>query len=102
LFDCPFAFVDFRNKSNIDEVDIVKWLINLGASLDESDRLDNSMTILIHATIYNECDLVKLLIDNGANVNYLTNFNKTALDYATTDEVRELLIRHGAKRGSDL
>ena len=46
--------------------------------------------------------MLKLLLENNAEVNSTDNRNKTALDYAQTDEIKQLLISHGAKSGKEL
>ena len=41
--------------------------------------------------------MITFLFDNGADPNIANGEHKTALDLATEDDVRALLIAHGAK-----
>jgi hypothetical protein len=43
-----------------------------------------------------------LLFRNGADLNALDQFDKTALDYATSTEIIDFLNFNGAVKGSDL
>ena len=43
--------------------------------------------------------MITFLLDNGADPNIANGEGKTALDLATEDTVRALLIDHGAKGG---
>ena len=42
--------------------------------------------------------MVELLIDNGADVNITDYCGCTPLSAAKTDEMAELLVKHGAKK----
>ncbi len=41
--------------------------------------------------------MVKLLVENGADVNIKNNDGYTALDFARDEEIKELLRKAGAK-----
>ena len=42
------------------------------------------------------------LINKSANINAKSSFNKTPLDLAENEAIKDLLISHGAKEGSEL
>jgi len=42
-------------------------------------------------------EIIKLLIEKGANVNMKNNNGKTALDLVKTQEIKNLLTKAGAK-----
>jgi len=42
------------------------------------------------------------VLSKGADVNAKDDWDKTLLDYAKDEEIRELLISRGAKSGKDL
>ena len=44
----------------------------------------------------------KVLINNHADVNAKDNDGKTPLDFTSTDEIKQLLLGHGAKYGKEL
>jgi ankyrin repeat protein len=47
-------------------------------------------------------DTMKLLLDRGANVNAKDEAGDTPLDCAEDSEKKDLLRKHGAKKGQDL
>ena len=46
--------------------------------------------------------MLEILIANGADLNVKNDQGKTPLDYAKSEEIKELLILNGAKSGKDL
>ena len=82
------------------DIEDTKLFISKGA--DVNARNNKGKTPLFYAE--NEED-AKFLINAGADVNAKDNEGKTALDYATEykdEDLKALLIKHGAKSGKDL
>jgi len=103
----------------------VKFLIKAGANINAKDNngitalmrasrygevevvkllieagADNGYTALMEASDNNYVEVVKLLIENGANINVKDKFGNTALIYASRYDRKEivyLLKRYGAK-----
>jgi len=61
--------------------DIVRLCKEEGVSLSESRR-KSGMTPLMLAAAFNDTEMVKYLIEEGADVNGVDKFGMTALDYA--------------------
>lgn len=73
---------------------IVQYLLNIGM---KNDINDINFPPLILATNYNDKDMVKLLLDNGANINLKDNFGNTALTnsiYYANYEITKLLLEY--------
>jgi ankyrin repeat protein len=53
----------------------------------------------LHYAVKNNHDqVVRILLENGANVNAIAyEYRKRPLDVASNDEIKALLIAHGAK-----
>jgi len=60
------------------------------------------MTALMFAAWYGQAEIVRLLLDRGANVNTEDNSGNTALDYASSGnaEAAQLLTAAGGKARS--
>lgn len=54
------------------------------ADLDQ--RNFNGATELIFATTFGTDNIIKMLLENGANKTIVDNYNKTVLDYAILQE----------------
>ena len=100
--------------TNTGNVEMIKFLIGMGADLDyeieiedstyESLYNDNFITKsyvempLFNAISSGNIEIVKLLIDHGANVNYVTKTNETPLSRAVSEgnvEIVKLLLELG-------
>jgi Ankyrin repeats (many copies) len=68
--------------------------IKEGAELNPKDA---ELPPLHQAVVLGYIRIVKLLLDNGANPNLRTDEGKTPLDFADSDEMRELLKEYSAK-----
>ena len=77
------------------------FLLDLGININAKSSLGTS--ILMWASLYGDLDIVKLLLEKGADVN-IRNYNKmTALKYANQSiddykSIIELLKKYGAKK----
>lgn len=81
----------------------VNFKISLGGNYISEDSDDNvTSTPLITAVRNGKKDIVELLINKGAEINLKEYAGRTALDFAKDDEMKQLLISHGAKSGKDL
>lgn len=72
-------------------LDIVELLISSGAHINI--KVDG-ITALMHASDDGYQEIVELLIKSGADVNAKDNDGDTALEYAATDDIAELLEEH--------
>lgn len=70
------------------DFETVKKLVSLGAEINQKSE---GMTPAMYAAKYNRTDILKLLIENGANLKLKSDKGMTALKYA------ELHIAHDAK-----
>ncbi|GAB5589492.1 hypothetical protein Unana1_04392 [Umbelopsis nana] len=71
------------------------YLQNSGSSISEHD--EQGLTMLHYACDRGQLEVVKLLVDRGANVNALTNENETPLHYACISEradIAQYLVDH--------
>lgn len=59
-------------------------------------------TALMYATAHGRLDLVRRLIELGADVNAVSDRGESALDLATTDDVRNYLRSRGGRPGPEL
>ncbi len=81
------------------KLETAKLLFKLGAKIKKGYL---SKFYLQVATINNNKEMIELLLDNGVDINIKDNYGNTPLNYATTEEIKELLIQRGAKYGEDL
>ncbi|WP_308990586.1 ankyrin repeat domain-containing protein [Mariniflexile litorale] len=61
------------------DLETVKKLLSLGEDVNQKS---NGMTPVMYAAKYNRTEILKLLIDKGANLKAKSDKNKTAADYA--------------------
>jgi len=90
----------------IGSIPVVKLLLSKGLDVNARNK-DTGATMLFAATtkvIHDQpaskdtrLAMITFLFDNGADPNIANGEHKTALDLATEDDVRALLIAHGAK-----
>jgi ankyrin repeat protein len=85
------------NLQKLDDLDMIKYLIEAGASVNYKDR--NGITVLDMACAHGNVELVKHLIVKGADVNSLDHEDRTALMAAACNgfpEIIDILIQNGA------
>jgi len=83
---------------SIDNIDLVKELVNKGADIDLPNNVDN-FTPLLRAIVLDHTKIARYLIDNGANIEARTNYQETALIVAARKnnaEIVELIVNKGA------
>ncbi|MBN2587341.1 MAG: PQQ-binding-like beta-propeller repeat protein [Candidatus Fermentibacteraceae bacterium] len=76
----------------------VQRLIESGEDVDW--RGDNGLTVLFIAVAIGDPELVRVLLDCGADVNTVSTDGQTPLDLALTEEIRAILIAAGARSGN--
>lgn len=76
LFGHRFSIQSFYSDLN----QLVKRLIGLGAKIDATD--DNGDSPLFEAAREGSFETVRVLIENGADINLMNKHNKTSLDLA--------------------
>ena len=79
---------------------VAKMLAKLGANLEKSNMKEAYLFMVVKD--YNNKDLTKLLIQNGANVNAKNSDGETVLDVARSKDIIKLLRKNGAKRSKNL
>jgi len=80
------------------DVSRVKKMIKKGVDIND-DGMARTMTPLICASGHGHVEIVKLLVENGATINFKDPSDRTALNYAVTMdhyEVVEILLKHKA------
>ena len=80
-------------------VEVVELLLDGGADINSFDGDRN--TALNLAARSNQISVAKLLLKRGCNVNLSTERNYTPIDWASTDEMIQLLRKHGGKSFRD-
>jgi ankyrin repeat protein len=77
------------------QLDQIKKLLKQGHNIDEQD-FEERTGLLVAATLNDE-QLVQFFIDNGAFVTFFDQNKFEAIDLTTSNEIIELLARHGGK-----
>ncbi|HOJ50144.1 MAG TPA: ankyrin repeat domain-containing protein [Spirochaetota bacterium] len=82
-------------------VDMLKVIINdYKLLINQKDNIGR--TPLHYAASLGNIEIVKILLENGANPNildYSNDYRRTALDYTTNEEVRKLITNYGGENG---
>ena len=88
----PLWYVTVFNK-----FDVFKVLIKHKANPNIIDK--RGSTVLMVAAVNGRTEMVKILLENGAakTINVKDNKGKTAINYAKTKEIVDLLKKYGAK-----
>ncbi len=77
---------------------MIDWLLDKGADINSISK-DRGYSAVMDAVWKSSLDIVKLLIEKGANLNYISNDGQTALIVATgasNPRICELLVKNGA------
>ena len=70
---------------------VVERLLSLGLDVNQQDY--SGWTPLMDAVFYNNKEDVRILLEHGADTKIKNNDQKKAIDYAETDEIRNLLAQ---------
>ncbi len=76
---------------------IIKLFIAKGADVNVRDKDNYGMTLLMGACDENNLEWVKLLLKAGANPNLKDDDGETAMMKTTSEEIKKLLKKYGAK-----
>lgn len=71
------------------DIETVIKLINLGANVNQKS---NGMTPAMYAAKFNRCDILKLLIRNGAKLKVKSDKGFTAKKYAELSNAKEAVV----------
>ncbi len=89
------------------DINDLKILFEQGISVDQTDF--EGRTPLMMSAVRGKKEIVEMLINLGADVNYVFMYQgrlpKTALDAARESgksEIEQILLKHGAKTGKEL
>ena len=77
------------------QLDQIKILLNQGHEIDEQDF--GERTGLLVAAALNDVQLVNFFIDNGAFVSFYDQDNLEAIDFTTSDEIKEILKKNNGR-----
>jgi len=80
------------------QLDQIKVLLNQGHEIDEQDF--GERTGLLVAAALNDIQLVNFFIDNGAFVSFYDQDNFEAIDFTTSDQIKEILNKHNGRTKS--
>lgn len=96
-----------------DRVEIAKLLLKYGADVNEgyvtefvymgtdvSGSNTDHITPLTEAACNGNKEMTQLLLENGANVNYEDLYGNSVLDCVKNKDIKKLLIKYGAQKGS--
>lgn len=81
---------------NVTNKEQAKSLLDLGGKINATDNQGH--TVLMHAVYKNNIEAVKILTEVGADTKIKDNFNKNAMDYAQTPEMKSTLTMASVKQ----
>lgn len=103
--------LNLREAAYFGKLNEVQKFVTAGANINyrEGEELKNSSgfvwsnnTALHNAASGGFSDIVEFLLSSGAQANLTNRWGKTPLDYAQTEQVKQILFSHGAKTGKEL
>ncbi len=86
----PLMFASYSGNYNL-----VKFSIDNGADINL--KCGGGWTALMLASEFGHLEIVKYLVENGADINIKDKNWDTALNYARTEKIKEVLRKAGAK-----
>lgn len=90
--------IDFFGRTALHRValsnqtDVAKLLLQVGVDADVNKQNSLGETPLHVAALHNSPEVARLLVDKGADIKLKNYENKTPLDCARGDEVKNLLL----------
>jgi len=93
-YTTPLTYACMRNQP-----EIIKYLVDIGADVDEEHTEYTGNTPLHYAVEHNSFEIVTYLVDNGADVNPEEHDGRTPLDFASEKNSLEIvtyLVDNGA------
>ena len=99
--------ITFKMKPNIifyineEDKEGIESLISKKQNINDSIN-HLKWTPIFYAIFYNKKEITEFLLSKGANINLLDINKKSPLDYAQNNEIKQILLSHGAKSGKDL
>jgi ankyrin repeat protein len=81
-------------REGLDRIEVVRILLAAGANVDARDTKGNTPLLLCHRNI----KLAELLLQASADPNARNDYGETPLQRAGSEEMKRLLIEHGAVR----
>jgi ankyrin repeat protein len=84
-------------NSSEEQVNILRILIENGAKLNEKDILGK--TALHYAAEMGKTRCIPFLLQRGANLDIVDNRNKTALDLAPSEKVKNIMLAYTQSKG---
>jgi len=94
------AIAPFHSAVTHGHKDTANLLLAKGANIDTSN-INRTTALHIVARSYDKT-MAKWLLEKGCSVNLMNRDGKTALDFAVTEEMRKILLSHGARTGEEL
>jgi biopolymer transport protein ExbD len=91
----PIMLIDLSEENSSG---IIKLLIGKGANLNIQNKDEDNQTLLMSACDDDNLEIVKLLLESGANPNLKDNDGETAMMKTTSEEIKSLLKKYGAKK----
>jgi hypothetical protein len=87
-------FTPLYAASSREQVDIMRWLLNHGADINAQST--SLWTPLYLAAYINRLEAARVLLSHGAKVDEKDNAGRTPFQMTSSNEVRTLLLEHGA------
>ncbi len=85
-------------EDEIETEKILRFLIEKGADVNIQNKDEDNQTLLMSACDNDKLEIVKLLLEAGANPNLKDAEGETAMMKTTSEEIKALLKKYGAKK----
>ena len=83
--------ISSTNACILGKFEIMEYLIEQGIKINIIDTSNEGKTPLHHAVQYGFLNIIKLLLDNGAEINLKDYYGNTAFDLAKNIEIKEYI-----------